>query len=143
MNKQWYNTLIPYKTVDYAGIEYNVCKEYDHISRYKGFRQVAHNPESMEDRFLTLEITNPFQSNVEVQYYDVPFSRENRLDLIANEFLGSPTYSWVIAYFNNIEDGFTVRPGQRIMIPKTFTSLFNQYEILASIPATKLQLGSE
>lgn len=143
MNAIWYNTLTPYKTLDYEGIEYNVCKDYDHISRYKGLRQVAHNPNSMSERYLTLEIPNPFQSNVEVHYYEVPVSRENRLDLIANEFLGSPTYSWVISYFNNIEDGFTVRPGQRIMIPKSFTSLFNNNEVLASIPATKLQLGSE
>lgn len=140
---QFYNTLIPYKILDYTGIEYNVCKDYNHISRYKGLRQVAHNPDSSTDRFVTLEIPNVFRSNVEVQYYDVKTFEENRLDLIAEEFLGSATYSWVIAYMNNIEDGFTVKPGQRIMIPKTFTSLFNSGEILASIPATKLNLGTE
>ena len=140
---QFYNTLIPYKILDYTGIEYNVCKDYNHISRYKGLRQVAHNPDSNTDRFVTLEIPNVFRSNVEVQYYDVKTFEENRLDLIAEEFLGSATYSWVIAYMNNIEDGFTVKPGQRIMIPKTFTSLFNSGEILASIPATKLNLGTE
>ena len=103
---QFYNTLIPYKILDYTGIEYNVCKDYNHISRYKGLRQVAHNPDSSTDRFVTLEIPNVFRSNVEVQYYDVKTFEENRLDLIAEEFLGSATYSWVIAYMNNIEDGF-------------------------------------
>lgn len=143
MDKRWYNTLVPYKVLDYTGIEYNVCYDYDHISRYKGLRQVAHNPDSNTERFLALENPNPFYSNVEVTYYDVPTYRENRLDLIANEFLGSASYGWVIAYFNGIEDGFTVRAGQRIKIPKTFTSLFNNREILASIPANKLNLGTE
>ena len=143
MNKRWYNTLTPYKVLPYTGIEYNVCYDYDHISRYKGLRQIAHNPDSNLNRFLALENPNPFRSNVEVTFYDVPAYRENRLDLIANEFLGSATYAWVIAYFNNIEDGFTVRTGQRLMIPKTITSLFNTNELLSSIPATKLNLGSE
>lgn len=143
MNDIYYNTLTPYKVLDYQGIEYNVCKDYNHISRYKGLRQVAHNPDDSYARFITLEIPNAFYSNVEVQFYDVPTYYENRLDLIANKFLGSPNYAWVICYFNQIEDGFTVRPGQRLMIPKTFTSLFNNREILSSIPATKLNLGSE
>ena len=143
MNKRWYNTLIPYKVLDYTGIEYDVCRDYNHISRYKGLRQVAHNPDSSTDRFIALENPNPFESHVKVEYYEVPTVQENRLDLIAYEKLGSASYSWVIAYFNNIEDGFTVRPGQRLMIPKTFTSLFNNGEILSSIPATRLNLGTE
>ncbi len=143
MDKQWYNTLTPYKVLDYQGIEYNVCYNYNHISRYKGLRQIAHNPDSTTDRFIALETSNPFKSNVEVIYYDVPTYRENRLDLIANDLLGSASYSWVIAYFNNIEDGFTVVAGQRLQIPKTFASLFNNKEILASIPANRLNLGSE
>lgn len=143
MNKQWYNTLVPYKVLDYRGIEYNVCKDFSHISRYKGLRQIAHNPNSDTDRFVALETPNPFASNVDVQYYYVPTTEENRLDLIAYKFLGSASYSWVLAYFNGIEDGFSVYPGQRIMIPQTFTSLFNTGEILASIPATRLNLGRE
>lgn len=138
-----YNTLIPYKILDYGGIEYNVCRAYNHISRYKGLRQVAHNPESSQDRFLSLETPNAFYSNVDVQFYEVPAYRENRLDLISQEFLGSAHYAWVIAYFNQIEDGFTVRAGQTLKIPKSLTSLFNDREILASIPATQLNLGSE
>ena len=143
VDKRWYNTLIPYRVVPYEGIEYNVCYDYSHISRYKGLRQVAHCPNSSTDRYLALENPNPFSSDVDVTYYEVPSYRENRLDLIANEFLGSATYSWVIAYFNNIEDGFTVRAGQQLKIPKSFTSLFNDGEILASIVATKLNLGTE
>lgn len=136
------NTLEPYEAVEHQGIEYQPCRKYDHISRYKGLRQVAHLPKSY-DRFTTLEVPNNFQSNLEVTYYDVPTTEENRLDLISYKFFNSSSYSWILAYFNGIEDGYTVLAGQRICIPKSFTSLFNNGEILASIPALNLNLGVE
>ena len=68
---------------------------------------------------------------------------ENRLDIIANQFLGSSSYAWIIAYLNNIEDGFSVSEGQRLAIPKSISSLFNTGEILQPIPATSLNLGRE
>ena len=82
-------------------------------------------------------------NNLEVQYHVVETGEENRLDLIANKYLGSPTYSWVIAYFNQIEDGFTIREGQTLVIPKTITSLFAEGELLAPITALALNLGEE
>jgi hypothetical protein len=139
---RWYNTLVPYKELTYNGIQYGVCYDYDHISRYKGLRSVVHNPNE-SDRFIAPETVNTFRSNVPVTYYVVTSTEENRLDLIANKFLGSATYSWVLAYFNHITDGYTVHEGQRIMIPKSFTSLFNDNEVLASIPPLMLNLGSE
>lgn len=136
------NTLVPYKVLNHTRIEYSVCTDYNHISRYKGLRQVVHNP-SESDRFIAPETPNPFESKTEVFYYDVPAIEENRLDLIANKFLGSASYSWIISYFNGIDDGFTVREGQRLMIPKSLSSLFNNGEVLAPIPALQLQLGQE
>lgn len=133
----------PYKELEYKGIEYSVCKDYDHISRHKGLRQVVHSPTDNEDRFIALETPNPFTTNVEVNYYEVPTYEENRLDIIAQDKLGSSSYSWVIAYFNGIEDGFTVKPGQKLIIPKQFTSLFNKGEILQSVNPLALNLGSE
>lgn len=138
----YYNTTTPYKVLEDQEIEYQVCRDFDHISRYKGLRQVAHMPESY-DRYISLEVANPFTTHAEIQYYDVPGYQENRLDLIANQFLGSAQYSWIIAMFNDIEDGFTVHAGQRIMIPKSFTALFNDGEILAPVSALRLNLGSE
>lgn len=137
-----YNTLVPYKVLDHRGIQYTTCREYEHISRYKGLRQVIHNPND-SDRFITLETPNAFQTNLEVQYYDVPSYEENRLDLIAQKFLGVATYSWVIAYFNDIDDGFTVREGTRLMIPSNITVLFNTGEILAPVSPLQLNLGYE
>ena len=92
---------------------------------------------------MSLETPNPFNSHCEVEYYEVPASRENRLDLIAYEKLGSARYSWIISYFNQIDDGFTVREGQKLAIPKSISSLFDSGEILATINPLQLNLGTE
>lgn len=139
---QYYDTLRPYAEIPYEGISYGHCRDFDHISRYKGLRQVTHNAENA-DRFIALENPNPFTTNTEVDYYEVSANEENRLDIISYNTLGSAQYAWVLAYFNNIEDGFTVREGQRLLIPKNITSLFNKGELLASVSPLTLNLGDE
>lgn len=141
--REFYNTTIPYRTIPHIGIVYGPCTDFDHISRYKGLREVTHNPQIVDTRFVAPETPNPFQSKLHVSYYTVPVTEENRLDLIADKFLGSATYAWVIAYFNGIEDGFTVHEGQRIIVPDGISDLFNKGEILAAISAFQLQLGYE
>ena len=131
----------PYDVVKHEGITYGVCVDFSHISRYRNLRQVTHCPET--DRYITLETVNPFITHTEVIYHEVSTTEINRLDLIAQKTLGSATYSWVIAYFNQIEDGFTVREGQKLMIPKSITQLLSKGEILAPITAMKLNLGEE
>lgn len=136
----------PYSKVEYNGIAYKECENYDHISRYRNLRVIKHEcgSDNADDKYITLETVNPIVTNkLEVIYHIVELSEENRLDIIANKYLGSATYSWVIAYFNQIEDGFTVREGQTIIIPKTVTDLFSQGEILAPISALRLNLGEE
>lgn len=132
---------VPYNSVTYYGIEYQPCVDYSHISRYRNLRQVAHLTE--KGRFTTLETVNPFVTHTEVKYHEVTVPEENRLDLIAQKELGSASYSWVIAYFNSIEDGFTVREGQRLRIPMNVTALLSSGEILAPITALRLNLGEE
>lgn len=133
----------PYKEVKYYGIAYSTCKEYNHISRYRNLRMVSHMPNTSE-KYITLETVNPIVTNkLKVIYHVVELQEENRLDLIANTYLGSASYSWVIAYFNSIEDGYTVTAGQTIMIPKNITDLFLQGEILAPVVPLKLNLGEE
>lgn len=133
----------PYDTIKHEGIAYSVCKDFDYISRYRNLRQVVHLPDS-PDRYVTFETTNPVvTNNLPVIYHVVESSEENRLDIIANRYLGSASYSWVIAYFNQIEDGYSVFEGQTIIIPKTITDLFSEGEILASVTALKLNLGEE
>ena len=138
----YYDTLKPYKVIEHTGIEYTVCRDFDHISRYRGLRQVVHGPVS-DDRFMTLETPNAFVSNAVFDWYTVPLMEENRLDLIAYKFYGSAQYSWIISYFNNIEDGFTCNAGQNLKIPKTVTDLMKAGQILQSVPATSLNLSFE
>lgn len=137
------DTTTPFHVIDYEGIQYGVCRDFNHVSRYRALRRVTHNPITASDRFVALETTNPFTTHASIHYYEVPPMYENRLDLIAYKLLGDATYGWVIAHFNNIEDGFTVRAGQTLMIPDAVTSLFNKGEILAPISPTMLNLGSE
>ena len=137
------NTHTPYKELPHRVIQYAVCTDYEHISRYKSLRQVVHSPEEPDERFVALETVNSFSSSASVIYYDVPAYLENRLDLIAQKFLGSASYAWIIAYFNSIEDGFTVREGQRLKIPTSVSSLFAKGELLASVNPMALNLGTE
>lgn len=138
------NTLIPYEEIEYKGIQYTTCREYNHISRYRGLRQVIHSPLDTAERFIALETPNAFKtSNTDVIWHTVLGTEVNRLDLIANTYLGSANYAWVIAYFNQIEDGFTCRLDQKLRIPKSVTSLMRNGEILQSVTALTLNLSSE
>ncbi len=136
------NTLVPYAEIEHKGIQYTTCRDYSHISRQSCLRQVVHNPEDA-DRFIALETANGFSTHADVVYHDVKAYEENRLDVLAYQYLGSAQYAWVIALFNNIEDGYTIHEGQRLVIPKSISSLFSKGEILAPVPALKLNLGSE
>lgn len=136
------STADSYAVVEREDIQYTYCRDFDHISRYKGLRQVIHQGQ-LPSRYVALESPNAFETRSNVSYYTVPANRENRLDLIAQELLGSADYKWVIAYFNNLSDGFTVREGMTLQIPKTISSLFESGELLAPIQAVRLNLGTE
>lgn len=136
------DTLTPYCEIDHRGIQYCTCRDYSHISRNACLRQVVHNPADT-DRFVALETANGFSTHVNVVYHDVKSHEENRLDLISYQYLGSAKYGWVIALFNNIEDGYTIREGQRLAIPDSISSLFSKGEILAPISSLQLNLGTE
>lgn len=140
---KYYDTLGTYRPLEHVPIQYGVCRDYGHLCRYRGLRQLVHDPSDEAERFVSLETPNPFQTHTIVTYYEVPLVHENRLDLIAEKLLGSSQYRWVIAYFNGISDGYTVKEGQIIQCPKNITSLFNNGEILAPISPLQLNLGTE
>lgn len=143
----WLNIFTPdrpYDELEHKGIKYTACRDFDHISRYRGLRQVIHNPNDNDDRMILLETPNAFISNqTNIIWHEVESTEVNRLDLIANKYLGSASYAWVIAYFNEIEDGYTCSMGQKLKIPKTITSLMNSGEILQTVTALQLNLGEE
>lgn len=141
--REFYNTLAPYKVLPYEGIQYTNCHEYNHICRYRGLREVVHCPKTPSDRFIAHETANYFESHIEVEFYEVPYREEHRLDLIAEKTLGSAQYSWVIAYFNDIADGYSCYAGQVLAIPKSIYDLFNDGEILQAVSPFALNLGSE
>lgn len=134
----------PYVELEHQGIDYSCCRDFDYISRYRGLRQIVHNPNNIDSRMIAFETPNPFTSSgTEVTWHEVTSQEENRLDLIAQKTLGSAQYGWVIAYFNTIEDGYSCHVGQKLMIPKTITQLMQSGEILQNVTALKLNLGSE
>ena len=143
MQELLHDTTKPYDEVDYRGIEYTVCKDYGHISRYKRLRQVIHLLED-NDRFITLETQNAYNySDLNVEYYEVTTRTENRLDLISYEYFGTTSYSWIIAYINGISDGYTVLEGQTLMIPTALSDLFSSGCVLSAVSPTSLNLGTE
>lgn len=139
---RFYDTMIPWDDLEHRGIQYTVCRDFDHISRYRTLRQVVHNPQDA-DRFIALETPNSFVTAAEVIYYEVPATEENRLDVIAYKLLGSAQYRWALAYFNGIEDGYTVHEGQRLRCPRSIDVLFNKHELLANVNPLQLNLGTE
>ena len=136
------NTWEAYRKVVRDPIQYTYCSDYNHICRYRGLRQVIHQGLS-DDRYIALETVNTIPEGIDTRYYIVPHKDENRLDLIAQEQLGSATYAWVIAYYNKIQDGFTAIEGTKLAIPVSVSSLFTSGQVLESVTAVRLNLGSE
>ena len=126
---------------DKEGLSYEVSKDGLVIKNIK----TDNITQTLLNNMISLlkELEKDYPTNVEVKYYEVPQMYENRLDLISNMLYGSPSYSWILSYFNRIEDGFTVKSGQKLVYPKSVTSLFSSGELLQSIPATKLNIGEE
>lgn len=136
------DTWRPYRKIKRDPIQYTYCVDYDHISRYRALRQVVHEGKQ-PTRFIGLETSNPFNTRAQMKIYTVPAHLENRLDIIARDHLGSAKYSWIIAYINHIQDGFTVLEETKLKIPVSLSELFEDGECLAAIEATKINLGSE
>lgn len=139
----WYDTLLPYKILPEEPIQYGVCKDFEHISRYRNLRQVVHGAKDNKG-FVSLETSNPFHTNLsDVVIHEVSNDEENRLDIISQNYLGSAHYSWIIAYMNDIEDGYSIREGMKLKIPKSITALMQNGELLQNISAMQLNLGVE
>ena len=51
----------------------------------------------------------------------------DRLDLLSNQYYGSPTYWWIIANANNIHDGkLGLKDGAILRIPKDYTEIIRK-----------------
>lgn len=71
-------------------------------------------------------------------YPDVPVSADDnyvistmgdRLDLIAYDFYGDPSYWWIIASANSLPGDSLIPPiGMQLRIPTNIQSIYNQYK---------------
>ena len=51
----------------------------------------------------------------------------DRLDLLSNQYYGSPTYWWIIANANNIHDGkLGLKDGTILRIPKDYNEIIRK-----------------
>ncbi len=87
------------------------------ISRYKNFSRVR----SSQIDYFRLETFPPISAAdlQNIPHTTIIFKETDRLDLLAEEFMGSATYWWVICLMNNLENPFSYKllPGVRLMIP--------------------------
>lgn len=103
-------------------------KEYNKVSRYQILRVI-----SEEDGARYLETYNqtvvPEKDND--IYHIVKVSEEGRLDIISQNYYGTPTYWWAIALANNFIDPFTVNSGTLVRIPRITDLVDPENEILS------------
>lgn len=64
-------------------------------------------------------------------YMTVSIREKDRLDIISNDYYGTPNYWWVIALGNYIIDPFNVPVGTYLRIPQII-SLYNEGGILSN-----------
>lgn len=110
-------------------LTYYKPRHYKNNSRYTNLRQLRNDDRGV----LYHETWNKkyVDESAEDSYYIVTINEENRLDMIANSFYGTPKYWWVIAIANEIIDPFDIPIGTKLRIPPII-SLYNKGGILSS-----------
>jgi hypothetical protein len=99
-------------------MRYAAPRKYGYPSRYGIYRQIVDDKDTYTE---TVNKTIIAEKDSDI-YHEVQMHEENRLDIIANKYYGSPDLWWVIAMGNNIIDPFIVKVGDIIRIPN-LTSL--------------------
>lgn len=88
---------------------------YSNSSRYKNLRRIQ--DEDTKKIYHESWSQNTVSMSDSDTYYTVTAAEENRLDIIANTYYGTPKYWWVIALANYIIDPFDVPTGTQLRIP--------------------------
>lgn len=114
----------------YSFVEYDDPRVYRYPSRYAPYRQIIDSDGNQKylETFNKTEIDSSDQDD----YYTVDIRTENRLDMIATEKYGFPTYWWVIAHANNLIDPFDVPYGTVLRIPP-LKSLYTSTGVMNSV----------
>lgn len=87
-------------------------RTYDYLSRYSSFPYYYHT----EDKKYIYGITS--QLNQDLTYILYKVSNGDTLDSIALDYYNNPTFFWIIADFNQIQDPYiNLEVGQELKIP--------------------------
>ena len=97
-------------------LEYLPTVSYKNASRYKNLRTIqdVYSGKIHHESYIQQAIQ---RSNADDAYETVTLETENRLDIIAYKYYGSPRYWWVIALANYIIDPFDIPAGSVLRIP--------------------------
>ena len=52
---KYYDTLGTYRPLEHVPIQYGVCRDYGHLCRYRGLRQLVHDPSDEAERFVSFQ----------------------------------------------------------------------------------------
>lgn len=87
-------------------------KNYNYFSRYTSF-PIYYN--QIDNKYV---YGTTSQLKTDVNYILHKVKNGDTLDTLALTYYNNPTFFWVIAYFNNIQDAFTkLKIGDTLMIP--------------------------
>ena len=99
------------------------------VSRYRNFRQVKSFPRDPRrlETFPSISMTEL----AAIPHTIIKFKETDRLDHLAERFLGSATYWWAICLMNDLDNPFSYRllPGFLLKIPNTVDSILSLIQL--------------
>ena len=106
---------------------YHKPRQYTNNSRYQRVRTLQDDKGNIyHENWIKREIDKSTRDSLHI----ITMIDENRLDMVATSYYGTPRYWWVIALANNIIDPFEVPVGTELRIP-LIESLYNKGGILS------------
>lgn len=98
------------------------------LNRYKNYDLVT-TPVDPRPFLISPNEYTTFVSSEGASLYRVEKRFENRLDLIAYEFFGNATLTWILIHANNITNPLSIPEGTQLIIP-SLKVLYNAGGIL-------------
>lgn len=97
-------------------LEYYDPPQFKTVCRYSTTNQILDN----EKKVFYFETYNNYKvpESANDKFHYVNEITKNRLDIVAADYYGYPTYWWVLAMANNIIDPLNVPIGTKLRIPQ-------------------------
>ena len=98
-------------------------------SRYKNFRAVKSFP--TDPRRLETFPSISMNELLSIPHTIIKFKESDRLDHLAERFLGNATYLWAICLMNDLDNPFSYKllPGFLLKIPNTMDSFLSLIQL--------------